>query len=91
MLYQGDTEVTCARNAAGRPTGAGIGFALSTTDALHTACTQRASSMHLMSEQKAGPIWGTQRARKYLPLFKTNRLNLHQEESKQGSLGGSAV
>lgn len=34
MLYQGDTEVACAGNVAGRPPGTGTGFALFTTDAL---------------------------------------------------------
>lgn len=47
-----------------------------------TVYTQKVSGMHLMYEQKAGPIRGTQRARKDLKLFKTNRLIPHQEESR---------
>lgn len=56
-LSPGDTMVACARNVAGRSTGAGIGHVLSPTDALLSPyCLQKqVSSRCLMYEQKTGP------------------------------------
>lgn len=58
MLYQGETLVAWVRNVAVRPAGEGLDLPCPPLLPCqpHSACTEKASKMHLRYEQKAGPV-----------------------------------